>query len=168
MAALDVKVKRFIVQALACYDTPTQVAAAVLEEFGVKLERQRIAVYDPTKAAGRELSKELRSLFEETRARFKAEADAIPIASQAYRLRALNRMHQRAESVGNMAMSAQLLEQAAKEIGGAYTDRRRIVGDGPGGAVAVHATGSLQAMNDADLEKIARGEPVSTAASGSA
>jgi hypothetical protein len=158
MAALDVKVKRFIVQALACFDTPSQVVAAVKEDFGQDVSRQQVATYDPTKVNGRLLSKELRELFAETRAKFRAEVEEIPIAQQSFRLRSLSRMHQRAESSGNAPLAAQLLEQAAKEIGGAYTDRRRIVGDGPGGAITLQHGGQVQhvhAVTDADLERIA-------------
>lgn len=125
MPALDVKVKRFIVRALACWDTPSQVAASVKEEFGIEVTRQQVATYDPTKVNGRELSKELTALFNETRAKFKSEIDEIPIANQAFRLRSLARMHQVAETRGNADLAARLLEQAAKEQGGAYTDRRR-------------------------------------------
>jgi hypothetical protein len=160
MAALDVKVKRYIVQALACFDTPSQVVAAVKEEFGLDVSRQQVATYDPTKVNGRLLSKDLRALFTETRAKFRAEVEEIPIAQQSFRLRSLSRMHQRAEASGNAPLAAQLLEQAAKEIGGAYTDRRRIVGEGPGGSIPLQHGGQLQHqhvhnMAEADLERIA-------------
>ena len=42
MAALKSEVKSFIVQALACFDTPSQVAEAVKNEFGVVLSRQQV------------------------------------------------------------------------------------------------------------------------------
>lgn len=38
MAKLSEAEKRFIVQALACYDTPTQVVGAVKEEFGTGVD----------------------------------------------------------------------------------------------------------------------------------
>lgn len=131
MAALEVKVKRYIVGALACFDTPSQVAAAVKEEFGVEVTRQQVAIYDPTKVNGRELSKELKTLFEETRARFKTDLDAIPLAHQTARLRSLSRLHAKAESSGNAVLAASLLEQIAKEVGGAYTNTRRHEGGDP-------------------------------------
>lgn len=154
MAALDVKVKRFIVSSLACWDTPTQVAVAVKEEFGLEITRQQVGTYDPTKVAGRELSKELRALFDETRAKFKAQIDEIPIANQAYRLRALARLAQEAEKQGNRPLVAQLLEQAAKETGGAYTNRRQIEGGDPSKPIH-HAHHKAEDLTDDDLAAIA-------------
>jgi hypothetical protein len=159
MAKLDMKVRRYIVRQLACYDTPTQVARAVKEEYGVEITRMQAAAHDPTKAAGANLARELCELFTETRAKFRTEVDEIPIASQAFRLRVLSRMQQRAEDAGNAALAAQLLEQAAKEIGGAYTDRRRIIGD-PANPIPVQHGGQvthLHDLTDADLERIAGG-----------
>lgn len=159
MAKLDVKVKRFIARSLACYDTPSQVVASVKEEFGLDVSRMQVQTYDPTKAQGRDLSKELRTLFDETRADFLTNVEKIPIASQAFRLRSLARMHTHAEARGNAPLAAQLLEQAAKEIGGAYTDRRRLVGD-PTQPVHVAHGGKVEhmhTMSEADLEAIARG-----------
>ncbi|ELY5205712.1 DUF2280 domain-containing protein, partial [Yersinia enterocolitica] len=50
MAALKPEVKAFIVQALACYDTPSQVVAQVKQEFSLTLTLQQVSSYDPTKA----------------------------------------------------------------------------------------------------------------------
>jgi hypothetical protein len=127
------------VQALACYDTPSQVAEAVKEEFGLVLDRAHVAVYDPTKASGKDLSKKWRDLFEETRKRFRKEVAEIPIADQAYRLRQLQRMLQDAMSRKNVVLASQLLEQAAKEAGGAFSNRREISGPN-GGPVPVAPT----------------------------
>lgn len=154
MAALDVKVKRFIVQSLACWDTPTQVAQAVKEEFGVEITRQHVANYDPTKAAGRDLSKELKTLFAETRAKFKATIDDIPIANQAFRLRVIERLARQAEQQGNKALVAQLVEQAAKEVGGAYTNKRQIEGGDPSKPIH-HAHRKAEDLTDDDLAAIA-------------
>src|SRR5690606_23073396 len=96
MARLNDAQKRYIVQALACYDTPAQVAEAVKEEFGLDVHRAQVAQYDPTKVSGQDLAKKWRDLFEETRKRFRAEVAEIPIADQAYRMRQLHRMVQQA------------------------------------------------------------------------
>jgi hypothetical protein len=125
MATLRDEVKQFIVQALACYDTPTQVSEAVKDEYAIEVPRQQVAAYDPTKYAGRSLSAKWRVVFEDTRKRFREETAAIPIASQAYRLRTLQRMLTRVEGRGNVVLVAQLLEQAAKEVGDIYVNRRQ-------------------------------------------
>ncbi len=124
MAVLSSEVKAFIVQALACFDTPSQVAAAVREEFGLEVTRQKCEAHDPTKRAGRDLAKRWVTLFEDTRKRFREETAEIPIANRAFRLRVLGRMAEKAENMKNMALTAQLLEQAAKEVGDVYVNRQ--------------------------------------------
>jgi hypothetical protein len=137
MAALKDNVKLAIVQALACYDTPSQVAEFVKQEFGLTVPRQQVAMYDPTKAAGRNLSEKLRQVFEATREAFLTDVASVPIAQQAFRLRVLQRSLEKAEASKNIPLVAQLLEQAAKEIGGALTNRRELTGkDGRPIAVA--------------------------------
>lgn len=120
------EVKRYIVVALACYDSPTTVVDGVKEEFGLTLTRQAIEVYDPTKHAGRSLGKVWRKMFEEERAAFKKATSDIPIAQRSFRLRALHRMAARAERMKNYALAAALHEQAAKECGDVYTNRTKI------------------------------------------
>lgn len=124
MAALTSDVKAFIVQALACFDTPTQVSQAVKQEFDIDVTRQQVEQHDPTKRAGANLAAKWRTLFEDTRKRFREETSEIPIANRAFRLRVLGRMAEKAENMKNMALTAQLLEQAAKEVGDVYVNRQ--------------------------------------------
>jgi len=124
MAALKDEVKLFIVQALACFDTPTQVSISVKEEFGLDVPRQQIATYDPEKYVGRQLSAKWKTIFRDTRAKFREDTAAIPIASRAFRLRALARMAQQAEGMRNIALAVAVIEQAAKEVGDVYVNRK--------------------------------------------
>lgn len=124
MAVLRSEVKAFIVQALACFDTPSQVVASVKTEFGIEITRQQCESHDPTKFAGRGLGSKWAELFHEARKRFREETADIPIANRAFRLRTLGRMAEKAENMKNMALTAQLLEQAAKEVGDVYVNRR--------------------------------------------
>ena len=124
MAALKNDVKAFIVQALACFDTPTQVSQAVKQEFDVDVTRQQVEQHDPTKRAGVNLAAKWQTLFHDTRKRFREETAEIPIANRAYRLRGLGRMAEKAETMRNLALTAQLYEQAAKEVGDVYVNRR--------------------------------------------
>jgi hypothetical protein len=124
MAALQNDVKAFIVQALACFDTPSQVVEAVQKEYGVSVTRQQVETHDPTKTSGKGLAKRWVTMFEDTRKRFREETSDIPIANRAFRLRTLGRMAEKAENMKNMALTAQLLEQAAKEVGDVYVNRR--------------------------------------------
>lgn len=123
MATLTDDVKAFIVQALACHDTPSQVVEAVQEEFGIAVTRMQVQTYDPTKAQGKALSKKWREVFAATRARFLKETAEIPIATQSFRLRALQKMYERTAARGNVPLAAQLIEQAAKESGGLFVNK---------------------------------------------
>ena len=123
MAALKDEVKLFIVKALACFDTPTQVSIAVKEEFGLDVPRQQIATYDPEKHVGRSLSTKWKTLFHDTRAKFRDDVAVIPIASKAFRLRGLGRLAQKAENMRNLPLVASLYEQAAKEVGDIYVNK---------------------------------------------
>ncbi|PLU86329.1 hypothetical protein CXG45_07875 [Pseudomonas plecoglossicida] len=124
MAALSSEVKVFVIQALACFDTPSQVAESVQKEFGLTITRQQIESHDPTKVSGKGLAAKWKQLFEDTRKRFREDITEIPIANKAYRLRGLNRMAAKAEGMRNLALTAQLYEQAAKECGDMYVNRK--------------------------------------------
>lgn len=128
MATLTEDVKVFIVQALACFDSPSTVAQAVKDQFGLSVDRRQVESYDHTKVSSKGVAKKLVVLFDETRAKFLEESCAVPVAKQVYRLRVLQRALDRAEKRGNDAMVLQVLEQAAKESGGAFTNRREITG----------------------------------------
>lgn len=132
MPSLTEEAKLTIVRALACFDTPTQAAELVAQEHGVKIERMQAMKYDPTKPAGKALGKKFRAIFHATREAFLKDTASIPVAQQAFRLRVLQRELERAQSRGNTAMVSQLLEQASKEVGGAFTNKREH--SGPGGA----------------------------------
>lgn len=125
MAALKDEVKAFIVQALACFDTPSQVCQAVKDQYGIEVSRQLCERYDPTKYSGRDLGQKWRTFFEECRKRFREETVDIPIANRAFRLRAMNRFVEKAESMKNIGLAMQILEQAAKETGDIYVNRAR-------------------------------------------
>ncbi|WP_419795105.1 DUF2280 domain-containing protein [Pseudomonas palleroniana] len=125
MANLNSEVKGFIVQALACFDTPSQVVEAVKQEFGIEISRQLCESHDATKRASKTLAAKWVTLFHDTRKRFREETAEIPIANRSHRLRTLGRMAEKAESMKNIALTAQLLEQAAKECGDIYVNRAR-------------------------------------------
>lgn len=170
MAKLDDRQKAFIVQALACFDTPSQVAAALKDEFGITVERMQVAQYNPERRAYMGMSEKLRALFYETRKKFLENVATIPISQQSYRLRSLQRLHEIAVDRKNAPLAAALLEQAAKEVGGAFTNRRELQGPG-GGPIPLQHGGKvehLHTMDDAALEAIARGEPVPGTSSGGA
>ncbi|WP_340051481.1 DUF2280 domain-containing protein [Pseudomonas proteolytica] len=118
MAALKNEVKSFIVQALACFDTPSQVVEAVKNEYGLVVSRQQVETHDPTKSAGKGLAVKWVTLFHDTRKRFREETAEIPIANRAYRLRGLGRMAEKAESMRNYEDSVFWCGQAQPYISG--------------------------------------------------
>ncbi|BBS32855.1 DUF2280 domain-containing protein [Enterobacter asburiae] len=149
MAALSPEVKAFIVQALACFDTPTQIASQVKQEFGLDISIQQVSSYDPTKAIAKNLGQKWIDLFNATRTRFQTELSDIPIANKAYRLRALNRMMTSAEKMRNMALAASLMEQAAKECGDAYTNKQKV--EHSGGLAVSSVASVMDEIGDEDL-----------------
>lgn len=140
MAALKSEVKAFIIQSVACYDTPTQVVDNVLKEFGLKITRQQVEQNDPTKVSSKGLAKRWVDLFNATRDRFQSEISDIPIANKAYRLRVLDRMAANTEKVKNYGMTAQLMEQAAKEVGEAYSNKQKVEHTSPDGSMSPRPT----------------------------
>ena len=128
MAALKEPVKMFIVQSLACFETPQQVADAVEEIYKIKIDRKQCHSYDPTKYAGRNLSKKLKDLFEQTRKEFRENIDDIAIANKAFRLRELQKMYE--DSGKNKRAKQNLLKQAFQETDGRVTKQEITGPDG--------------------------------------
>ena len=147
MAELSDTVKHFIVQRLACYDTPSQVSEAVHREHGLAVSRQQVQKYDVARA-GKKPAQRWCTLFHATRERFIVEVEQVPIAQRAVRLRRLDRMCAQAESRGNLPLAASLLEQAAKDVGGFYTNRRELTGK-DGGPIATLSP--FDALSNAEL-----------------
>ncbi|RMA89442.1 MULTISPECIES: DUF2280 domain-containing protein [Enterobacter] len=152
MATLKGEVKAFIVQSLACFDTPSQVVELVKKEFDLSITRQQVESHDPTKANGRGLAQKWVDMFNATRERFQNEISDIPIANKAYRLRVLGRMATRAEGMKNLALTAEIIEQAAKECGDAYTNKHKFEHSGPNGGAIQTITMSKEEYKSARQE----------------
>ncbi len=128
MAALKDPVKIFIVQSLACFETPQQVADAVQQRFGIEIDRRQCEGYDPTKFSGRNLSKKLTELFHQTRQDFRENIEDIAIANKAFRLRELQKMYE--DSGRNKRVKQNLLKQAFQETDGRVTKQEITGKDG--------------------------------------
>lgn len=118
----------YVVQCLACFDTLATIKANLKEIHGVEVSVQAIECYDPNKHAGKNLAERWKTLFADTRKDFLDDTANIGISHKAVRLRALNRMAQKAEDSGNSVLAAQLLKQAAEEVGNVYSNRRELTG----------------------------------------
>jgi len=112
------EIKAFIVKALACFDTPSQVAEAVRVNFGVEVSRQQVYAYDPR--CSDPPAPRWRELHAATRAAYLSELAEIGVVHKAFRLRALDKMARYAikHHYPNRAMA--LLEQAARETRGLF------------------------------------------------
>lgn len=125
----------FLVQELARFSTPTQAAAAVKAQFGVEVSLPLACWYTPK--PGSDLPPKWVKLFEETREAFIADIASIPIAHRAVRLRILNRLVDAAVQKQRPGLVAQLLRQAAEEMGDKLTNRAELTGAGGAPLAAV-------------------------------
>lgn len=117
MRTLPTAVVIHILQGLACFDTPEQVAASVKVKFGLVLTRQRIEAWHPERRAGAKLGAHWQAIFYEVRGKLLTEVENIPIACRSYRLKVLQRVAEQAEAAGNLPLAMQVLAQAAREVG---------------------------------------------------
>ncbi|MBA3341312.1 MAG: DUF2280 domain-containing protein [Gemmatimonadaceae bacterium] len=130
MPVLREEQKLFIVQQLAMFDRPEKIREAVKEEFDIDVPRQQIRNYNPEQV---NVAEKWKRIFDDTRRAFVDSTAAIPIAQLSVRLRLLDRLQQKAETMGNYALAAELLAQAARDVGGMFTNRQRLEHSGPDG-----------------------------------
>lgn len=116
MAKLTEPMKIFIVQSLACFETPQQVADAVKIRFKVEIDRMQCAGYDPTKVTGEKMAKKLKELFYKTREEFKSNIYDIPLANKAVRLNELQKMYN--DWGKNKVMKQNIIKQIKDEMHG--------------------------------------------------
>lgn len=122
-----------VVQRLAMYDTPQEIADDVKQDHDIGISRQGIQSYDPT--VGRKPSEKWCEIFFATREKFLGDtAGSAPIAQRSVRLRRLDRVCVRAARAGNSVMVLASTEQAAKEVGELYTNRHKMELTGKDGA----------------------------------
>lgn len=121
MPKLTEDVKAFIVQRLACFATPSEVVAAVKEEYGLTIPRQQAEEYDPEKRCK---TPKWAALHAETRKAFLERKAGLAISHKSWRLEQLQDAARQAKKQKNYKLMAELLEQAAKEEGDAYVNAR--------------------------------------------
>lgn len=153
MAKLTHDAKVFAVTSLACWDTPTSVMKKLKEEFGVDITLQAASGYNPTLVQGKNLAEDLVKLFWDTRDAFLKDVESVGVAHRVTRIRRLHRMADRAEESGNMVLAASLLEQAAKEMGNSYTNRRELTG-ADGKPIETAAKIDVTKLSDEALKEI--------------
>jgi len=130
---LKKQVQIFIVQQLACYETPTDVMRAVKDEFDLEITRQRIEYYDPTKSmASAGLSDSLTKMFWERREAYEQMEADKGLGTVNYRIAKLGKLLTKAEAMRNFKEAREIMKQAAQDKGGVFTNKREH--SGPNGA----------------------------------
>lgn len=125
MAELTEPQKTFLVQSLAQFMSPADVARAFKEEFDTEIEIKQVCKFDPSRHAY-EAGEKWRPIFEATRKRFLEEVSDVPISQQAYRLQILQANLTAALKVKNLKLANETLKQAAEEMGGILTNERNL------------------------------------------
>lgn len=138
---------------LACYEPPTKVKGLVQERFGVEVSLSQLAYYNPKSIQGSEqLAEKWKAMFEETREKFLNEITEVPISQKVYRLKVLQDNLQNFERIKNYKGMNECLEQAAKEVGGAFTNKHEHDFNGLMGSI------EMSSLSEQQLQRIANGE----------
>ena len=135
MARLSDPERREIVQRLACFESPAEIVEWAKEAFGKELSIRQVWHYDPNRSD--ETGEKWKQLFEETRDAFLNDLDTIPLSHQAVRLRELQRLYDRVKDQDE-ERAARMIKQAAKEVGGKFTNLERREHDVTGLNVHIH------------------------------
>lgn len=101
---------------------PSEIVDAVKTEFTVEIERQNVRNYNPEQVI--KARNKWGEIFDKEREKFINSSAEIGVAHQSFRLKELNDMALAAKRKGNLVLAGQLLEQAAKECGGLYTNKQ--------------------------------------------
>jgi hypothetical protein len=145
MAELSSEHKRFIVESLACYDTPVMIQSALKERFGVDATLQQIGYYNPENAQGKkELAEEWKTLHAQRRKDFKNEAESIPIALLSFRLRRLQRIVDNPKADKMPIIVKDALKQAAMDAGGMFQRKADESGDDGGQTLATEFIAAIE------------------------
>ena len=106
---------------------------ALVKEFDLQEERDSgdldlssILYYDPTSSHGGKPGKKWVELFQKTRERWLKGEEEVAIAQKRWRLEKLEEGVRKFLTAGNYLGAAQLMEQAAKETGGKYTNDHHV------------------------------------------
>jgi hypothetical protein len=131
--------KAFLVSAFAAWNPLREVCRLFEERFGRPITSVNANKYDLNGWAGRENAyagsasqKKWRPLFDQVRARFIEDASTIAITHKTFRLREIDAHYRRVATADrvNVPLAMQLLEQAAKESGGLYTNATKVKHEG--------------------------------------
>lgn len=149
--------KRLIVELLACFRTPSEVVHVVRAQFRIDISPQSVEAYNPTTRAGEKLSAELRELFASARAEYLQRVENIGVANMAFRLRGMDEAARAYFEKGAYTLAMAIYEQAAREVGGMFTNKREVAGTLESNVMVTSAPDwDLTKLNEAELEELHR------------
>lgn len=164
MPQMKKEIKLYIVRSLAVFNTPSEVVEVIKERWPDECKRfkggikpQNIECYDPTKRNGQDLSDELKAEFEATRKAFLAAPQDIPISNLSYRQA---RRQKVLEGTKAPMIILDVLDRAAKDMGGVFTNRQEVTGAGgspllaEGAAQITLSPDQIKDLSAQDLAKI--------------
>jgi len=116
MAILSPQQKQFVVEQLAAFGTPSEVAKGLLEQFGVTVAPHVVAAYDPTRRAGQRCPALWKRRFLEAREDM-IHGKPSALASRSVRLQQREKMFRRAIEQEDFLLANRILDSIAREIG---------------------------------------------------
>lgn len=126
---LNEEQKEWIVTQWAMMIPASQILKGFEERFGAAITANQARDYNPTTARTRGKSmRKWKVLHDHIRHKFLTEIADIPIANASVRLHRLEQLCVGAMAKGNAPLAAEIIEQAAKEVGGLFTNKREIEG----------------------------------------
>jgi hypothetical protein len=128
MPVLTNEQKAFIVSAFARFDGVAEVCRSFKEQYGSEITKSHALAYNPGGANYRGAPK-WHDLFERERKAFLDNVNSIGISNKTVRIHRLEQLCVIALSRRNVKLAAEIMEQAAKEMGEVFTNRREVKSD---------------------------------------
>jgi hypothetical protein len=114
--ALTIQQRQFVVEQLAAFGSPSEVAQGLLEQFGVTVAPHVVAAYDPTRRAGQRCPALWKRRFLEAREAMIHDTPSA-LASRAVRLQQREKMFRRAIEREDFVLANRILDSIAREVG---------------------------------------------------
>lgn len=121
---LPLEAKIYIVRALACRERPTEILAGLEEMFNVTVDRKALCHYDPRINA--QLDADLKELYKTTAAEFWHKKNFEALNNLNYRQHLRMEIYEAAGR--NLKLKLEIIEAAAKDEGGLFSNRRELTG----------------------------------------
>lgn len=125
---LNSEQKVFIVTAYARFEGTAEIIRSFRERWDAELTHSQCNHYNVI-GASCNCAPKWKEVFHAERKRFLANVEDIGIANKTFRLHSLSALHAMAMKRNNVKLAQEILEQAAKEMGEVFTNRREVKSD---------------------------------------